>query len=53
MSETGPDRIPLAAIPATIAAPDEIAPTLAFVSRVPPGGTFREMIERAVGWSRR
>ena len=53
MSGQKTDAIPLAAlgVPATPEY-DPVVP-LAYVPRVPHGPSYRDVIERAVGWSRR
>ncbi|MCI4353315.1 MAG: hypothetical protein L3K14_08050 [Thermoplasmata archaeon] len=53
MSGQKTDAIPLAALGVPAKAEYEPDIPLAYVPRVPIGPSYREMIERAVGWSRR
>ena len=53
MSEPLTNLVPLAALAATIEAePDEDLP-IAYLPRVPAATTYRELLERSVGWGRR
>jgi hypothetical protein len=53
MSRDAIDRVPLAALAARD--PEEQLPDLpiAYIPRLPDGRTYREVVERAVGWGRR
>ena len=53
MAEESTETMPLAALGALGKTDQDPDLPLAYVPRVPVGGSFRELIERAVGWSRR
>jgi len=53
MSEQKTDAIPLAALGVLGKIESEGEIPLAYLPRVPLGASYREVIERAVGWSRR
>ena len=53
MSEPQAGLVPLAALAATIdAEPAEDLP-IAYLPRVPVASSYRELLERSVGWGRR
>lgn len=53
MPEEKTDAIPLPALGAKVEADPEVDVPLAYIPRLPRGLSYRDMIERAVGWSRR
>ncbi|MGC2289361.1 MAG: hypothetical protein WA688_05835 [Thermoplasmata archaeon] len=53
MSEPKTDAIPLAALGVLGHVEHEADVPLAYIPRVPMGPSYRDVIERAVGWSRR
>ena len=53
MSEAKTDAIPLAALGVLGHVEHEADIPLAYIPRVPLGSSYRDVIERAVGWSRR
>jgi hypothetical protein len=53
VSESKTDAIPLAALGVLGRVEHEADVPLAYIPRVPLGSSYRELIERAVGWSRR
>jgi hypothetical protein len=53
MSEQKTDAIPLAALGVLAHVEHEAEVSLAYIPRIPLGPSYRDMIERAVGWSRR
>jgi hypothetical protein len=53
VSESKTDAIPLAALGVLGRVEHEADVPLAYIPRVPLGSSYREVIERAVGWSRR
>jgi hypothetical protein len=53
MSEQKTDAIPLTALGVLNRVEHEAEIPLAYIPRVPLGTSYRDVIERAVGWSRR
>ena len=53
MSEQGTELVPLATLAAVAESEAPADLPLAYIPRIPEGPTFREMLERAVGWGRR
>jgi hypothetical protein len=53
MSEQKTDAIPLTALGVLGRVDQEVDVPLAYIPRVPLGASYRDVIERAVGWSRR
>jgi hypothetical protein len=53
MSETKTDAIPLAVLGVLGRVEHEAEIPLAYIPRLPVGASYRDLIERAVGWSRR
>ncbi len=53
MSEQKTDAIPLAALGVIGRVDHEADLPLAYIPRIPRGPSYRDVIERAVGWSRR
>jgi hypothetical protein len=53
VSESKTDVIPLAALGVLGRVEHEADVPLAYIPRVPVGFSYRDVIERAVGWSRR
>jgi hypothetical protein len=53
MSEQENDPIPLAALGVLGRLDREADIPLAYIPRIPLGSSYRDVIERAVGWSRR
>ncbi|MGA7860720.1 MAG: hypothetical protein WCB19_02550 [Thermoplasmata archaeon] len=53
MSEQKTDAIPLAALGVLGRVEHEADIPLAYIPRIPLGVSYRDLIERAVGWSRR
>lgn len=53
MSGQKTDAIPLAALGVPPKAEVETDVPLAYIPRIPLGFSYRDLIERAVGWSRR
>jgi hypothetical protein len=53
LAEENREPMPLSAIGALGKKDDEPVLPLAYVPRIPLGPSFRDVIERAVGWSRR
>lgn len=53
MSESKTDAIPLAVLGVLGRVGNETEIPLAYIPRVPLGPSYRDVIERAVGWSRR
>ena len=53
MSEPKTDAIPLTALGVLGKIESEGEVPLAYLPRVPHGTSYRDLIERAVGWSRR
>jgi hypothetical protein len=49
----GTDLVPLAVLGAAEEPDSSVDLPLAYVPRIPQGPTFRDVIERAVGWGRR
>ena len=53
MSESKTDAMPLAVLGVLARVEHEADTPLAYIPRVPGSLSYRDMIERAVGWSRR
>ncbi len=53
MSESKTEAVPLAVLGVLARVEHEADTPLAYIPRVPLGPSYRDVIERAVGWSRR
>lgn len=53
MSDEKTEALPLAVLGVLARVEHEADVPLAYIPRVPRGTSYRDMIERAVGWSRR
>ncbi|MFZ0830182.1 MAG: hypothetical protein WCB18_05620 [Thermoplasmata archaeon] len=53
MSEQRTDAMPLAVLGVLARVEHEADTPLAYIPRIPRGTSYREVIEHAVGWSRR
>jgi hypothetical protein len=53
MSEQKTDAIPLAALGVLGRVEHEGEIPLAYIPRIPSGPSYRDLLDRAVGWSRR
>jgi hypothetical protein len=53
MPEQKSDAIPLTALGVLGRVEHEVEVPLAYIPRIPLGPSYRDLIERAVGWSRR
>ena len=53
MSDQKTDAIPLTALGVLGRVENEVDAPLASLARVPGGTSYRDVLERAVGWSRR
>lgn len=53
MSDPKTDAIPLAVLGVLARIEHEADTPLAYIPRVPGGTSYRDVLERAVGWSRR
>ena len=53
MSESKTEAIPLAVLGVLGRVEHEADTPLAYIPRVPGGASYRDVLERAVGWSRR